>query len=82
MHTGWELTELYVAEKYWPTGEPANNLRTLMIGSMLAASRGNAEAERNAQRMWRKLTGVANPATANERGMSAEEIKHKMMGLM
>jgi len=52
-----------------------------MMGSMLAAGRGNAEAERNARRIWRKLTGVADPATANKRGMSAEEIKRKMMGL-
>ena len=76
------MTELYVAEKYWPTGEPADSLRTLMLGSMLAASHGNAEAERNAQRIWRKLTGIADPDTANKRGMSAEEIKHKLIGLM
>ncbi|MFB0523916.1 MAG: hypothetical protein ACETVZ_00120 [Phycisphaerae bacterium] len=53
-----------------------------MIGSMLAASWGNKEAAREAQRIWRKLTGVADPATTNKRGMSAEAIKHKMMGLM
>ena len=53
-----------------------------MTGSMLAASWGNAEAARNAQRIWRKLTGTADPAMANKRGMSANEIKHKMMALM
>jgi len=53
-----------------------------MEGSMLAASWGNEEAARKAQRIWRKLTGAADPATANERGMSAEEIRHKMMALM
>lgn len=74
------MTELYVAEKYWPTGEPADSLRSLM-GSMLAAGWGNAEAERNARRIWRKLTGVADPTAANKRGMSPEEIKRRMMGL-
>lgn len=76
------MTELYVAEQYWPTGELADTLRTLMMGSMLAASRGSEEAARNVQRIWRKLTGVADPATAKKKGMSADEIKHKMMGLM
>lgn len=76
------MTELYVAEKYWPTGEPADSLRTLMEGLMLAASWGNKEAAREAQRIWRKLNGTADPATANKRGMSAEEIKYKMMALM
>lgn len=52
-----------------------------MIGSMLAASQGNKEAARDAQRIWRKLTGVADPATANKKGMSTEEIKRGMMGL-
>lgn len=74
--------ELYVAEKYWPTGEPADTLRTLMMGSMLAASQGNKEAARNAQRIWRKLTGTANPALANKKGMSPEEIKRAMEGLI
>ncbi len=75
------MTELYVAEQYWPTGEPADSQRALMIGSMLAASWGNKEAAGNAQKIWLKLTGTADPATANKRGMSTEEIKHKMMGL-
>lgn len=74
--------ELYVAEKYWPTGEPADTLRTLMMGSMFAASQGNKEAARNAQRIWRKLIGEANPALANKKGMSPDEIKHAMDGLM
>jgi len=52
-----------------------------MEGSMIAAGWGNKEAAREAQRIWKKLTGVADPATANKRGMSAEEIKHGMMGL-
>lgn len=82
MHTGWELTELYVAEKFWPTGEPADSLRTLMLGSMLAAGQGNKEAARDAQRIWRKLTGEADPATANKKGMSPKEIERGMMGLM
>jgi len=76
------LTELHVAEQYWPTGEPADSLRALMSGLMLAASQGNKEAARDAQRIWRKLTGTADPAMANKKGMSADEIKHKMMGLM
>ena len=76
------MTELYVAEKFWPTGEPADSLRTLMEGLMLAAGWGNKEAAREAQKIWRKLTGAADPATANKRGMSADEIKHKIMGLM
>jgi len=49
---------------------------------MLAAGWGNKEAGREAQKIWRKLTGAAEPATANKRGMSAEEIKRKMMALM
>ena len=76
------MTELYVAEKYWPTGEPADSLRTLMEGLMVAAGWGNKEAARDAQKIWRKLNGVADPATVNKKGMSADEIKHKMMGLM
>lgn len=74
--------ELYVAEKYWPTGEPADSLRTLMLGSMLSASQGNVAAGRNAVKIWRKLSGVANPALANKKGMSAEEIRVSMKGLM
>ena len=74
--------ELYVAEKYWPTGEPADSLRTLMLGSMFSASQGNKEAAKNAQRIWRKLTGEADPALANKKGMSPEEIKKAMDGLM
>jgi hypothetical protein len=54
----------------------------LIIGSLLAASGGNEEAARNVQKIWRKLTGRADPVTANKRGMSADEIKYKMMGLM
>ncbi len=76
------MTELYVAEKYWPTGEPADSLRTLMEGLMVAAGWGNKEAARDAQKIWQKLSGVADPATVNKKGMSADEIKHKMMGLM
>jgi len=53
-----------------------------MLGLMFAASQGNKEAARDAQRIWRKLTGAADPATANKKGMGAEEIKRKMMGLM
>jgi len=49
---------------------------------MLAAGWGNKEAEMNARKIWRKLRGAADPATANKRGMSAEEIKRKMMALM
>jgi len=74
--------ELYVAEKYWPTGEPADSLRTLLLGSMQSAGRGNAEAARNAQRIWRLLCGDANPALANKKGMSPDEIKHSMKGFM
>jgi hypothetical protein len=81
-HTGWELTELYVAEKYWPTGEPADSQRASMICSILAAGWGDREAAVNAQKIWRKLIGTADPATANKRGMSAAEIKHKISGLM
>lgn len=76
------MTELYVAEKYWPTGEPADSLRTLMEGSLIAACWGNEEAGRNAQRIWRKLNGTADPATANRRGMSSKEIEYKMKALM
>lgn len=76
------MTELYVAEKYWPTGEPADTQRTLMQGSMYAASWGSAEAERNAQKIWLKLTGMAEPATINKKGMSDKEIKQKLNGLM
>jgi len=76
------VTELYVAEKYWPTGEPADSLRTLMMGSMIAASQGNKMAGRNAQRIWRKLSGTADIATANRRGMSSKEIECKMKALM
>ena len=76
------MTELYVAEKYWPTGEPADSLRTLMSGSMIAAGWGNAEAARDAQKIWRKLTGIADPAMANRRGMSSTEIENKMKALM
>ena len=76
------MTELYVAEKYWPSGEPADSLRSLMEGLMFAASQGNKEAARNAQRIWRKLTGMADPATANKRGMSSREIESKIKALM
>ena len=76
------MTELYVAEQYWPTGEPADSLRALMLGLMFAASQGNKEAARDVQKIWRKLTGTADSATANKQGMSAEEIKRKMTGLM
>ena len=74
--------DLYVAEKYWPTGEPADTLRALMLGSMFSASQGNKEAAKNAQRIWRKLTGEADPALANKKGMSSEQIKRAMDGLM
>jgi len=74
--------ELYVAEKYWPTGEPADTLRVLMLGSMLSAGQGNAEAARNAQKIWRKLIGEVDPALTNKKGMSPEEIRHAMEGLM
>ena len=74
--------ELYVAEKYWPTGEPADSLRALMLGSMLAASQGNKEAAKSAQRIWRKLTGEFNPALEDKKGMSPEEIKRAMDGFM
>ena len=80
MHSGWELTELCIAEKYWPTGEPADSQRALLIGSMLAAGWGNKEAAGNAQRIWRKLIGAADPATVNKKGMSPEEIKKAMDG--
>ena len=76
------MTELYVAEQYWPTGEPADSLRALMLGLMFASSQGNKEAARYVQKIWRKLTGTADSATANKQGMSAEEIKRKMTGLM
>jgi len=49
---------------------------------MLAASWGNIESARKARKIWRKLTGVADPATVNKRGMGAEEIKRSMTGLM
>jgi len=75
------LTELFVAEHYWPSGEPADNLRTLMLGSMLAASQGSKEAAREAIKIWRKLIGKANPALADKKGMSPEEIKKAMDGL-
>ena len=74
--------ELYVAEKYWPTGEPADSLRALLLCLMLSAGRGNAEAARYAQEIWRKLIGEANPALADKKGMSPEEIKCAMDGLM
>jgi hypothetical protein len=75
------VTELYVAEKYWPTGEPADSERALMTGLIIAASRGDAEAERHARKIWRKLTGEANPARVSKRGMSPDEIKRGMNGL-
>jgi len=53
-----------------------------MEGSLIAAGWGNQEAGRNAQRIWRKLTGTADPATANKRGMSSKEIESKMKALM
>ena len=52
-----------------------------MTGLMLAAGQGNKEAARDARKIWLKLTGAADPATVNKRGMSAEEIKRSMMGL-
>lgn len=82
MHTGWELEELYITEQYWPTGEPADSLRCLMMSSIMAASQGDKEAERNARRIWRKLTGVADPAVANKKGMSAVEIRYAMDGFI
>ncbi len=78
MHSGWELKELYVAEKYWPTGEPADSLRALMLCSMLSASQGNKEAASEAVKIWRKLSGEANPALVNKKGMSPEEIQKAM----
>jgi hypothetical protein len=76
------VTELYVAEQYWPTGEPADSLRTMMLGWMLLANQGNKEAAKSAQKIWRKLSGQAGPALANKKGMSAEEIKRSMKGLI
>jgi len=52
-----------------------------MLGYMLAAGWGNKEAARNARRIWEKLIGKADPAKANKKGMSAEQIKRSMMGL-
>jgi len=74
--------ELYVAEKYWPTGEPADSLRTLMLGLMISAGQGDAAAARNAVKIWRKLCGNADPALAIKKGMSPNEIKEAMKGLM
>jgi hypothetical protein len=74
--------ELYVTEKYWPTGEPADTLRALLMGSMLAANQGNKEAARDAVKIWQKLCGKANPALADKKGMSPEEIMKAMDGLM
>jgi hypothetical protein len=79
-HTGWEVTELKVAEDYWPSGEPADSLRALLMAQMAVAGKGNIEAARSAMETWKKLTGVADPATINKRGMAPDEIKLKMRG--
>lgn len=52
-----------------------------MTGLMFSASQGSKDAAREAQKIWRKLSGTADPATVNKKGMSAEEIKRSMMGL-
>jgi len=51
-----------------------------MIGNMNQASKGNNQAGINAQRIWRKLAGTADPAFINKRGMSAKQIKAGMGG--
>jgi len=49
---------------------------------MIAASwGGDKEAAGNAQRIWKKLSGTADPNMANKRGMSEKEIKQTMNGL-
>lgn len=53
-----------------------------MLAAMVAACLGNKEAGRYAQMIRRKLTGVADPAKVNKRGMGPDEIKRRMMGLM
>lgn len=77
------MTELYVAEKFWPTGEPAELQRVLLMGYIFRSGiTGNSDDIREANRILKKLMGMADPKTINKRGMSAQEIKHKMMGLM
>jgi len=51
-----------------------------MNGLMIAAAWGNEEAAREAVKIWRKLCGKANPALADKKGMSPEEIKKTMDG--
>jgi len=52
-----------------------------MLGLMMAASWGNKEAESKARKIWLKLSGIADPATVNKKGMSPYEIKQGMHGL-
>lgn len=66
-HTAYELAEQYVAERYWPIGEPAENLRAELIGHMVANSiafdQGRAD---RIETIWEMLNGNFDAEKANE----------------
>jgi len=75
-HTGYELAEQYIAERFWPVGEPARTKRTIM-GSYItrAGMTGSNEDIAAANRILKELAGEADPSAAGNKAMSAGQIK-------
>ena len=53
-------------EQYWPVGEPAENLRALLVGRMTAGG-----DQKDTTKIWKMLSGTYEP----EKKMTEQEIK-------
>lgn len=61
-HTFYELREQYIAEQYWPVGEPAETLRAILIGKMIANRISyDARTQADIKRILEKLYGEYEP---------------------
>lgn len=75
-HTAYELAEQWVAERYWPVGEQADNLRAELTGLLAAsAMAGDGKLSRRIEKIWKILTGTYDPEKDKAKPVTKEQLK-------
>ena len=75
-HTYYELREQYVAEQFWPVGEPAQKLMAVLMGKIIANRISyDARTQKEIKTIMEMLDGTFEPPKEIKKGVTKEQIK-------
>lgn len=74
-HTFYELREQYVAEQYWPVGEPGQTLLAILTGKIIANRISyDDRTQKDIKKIMEMLVGEYEPKET-AKGVTKEQIK-------